>query len=74
MYLTSLGYPSDIGIQLGKGLLSLQQVRGGMFLFLLFLHFHSFSSFFPVPLSSSLLSLLSLFSLSLGDDKMTHKG
>ena len=54
--------------------------RGGMFLFLLFLHFHSCSSFFPVPLSSlslflpcpslssPLLSLLSLFSLSLGDD------
>ena len=42
--------------------------RGGVFLFLLFLHFHSFSSFFPVPLSSHLLSLLSLFSLPLGDD------
>ena len=37
--------------------------RGRMFLFLLFLHFHSCSS-----LSSLLLSLLSLFSLSLGDD------
>ena len=35
--------------------------RVGMFLFFLFLHFHSCSSFFPVP-------LLSLFSLSLGDD------
>ena len=42
--------------------------RGGMFLFLLFLHFHSSSSFFPVPLSSPLRSLLSLFSLSLGDN------
>ena len=43
--------------------------RGGMFLFLLFLHFHSCSSFFPSLLFSSLLlSLLSLFSLSLGDD------
>ena len=42
--------------------------RGGMFLFLLFLHFHSFS-FLPCPfLSSPLLSLLSLFSLSMGDD------
>ena len=31
--------------------------------------------FLPCPsLSSFLLSLLSLFSLSLGDDKMTHKG
>ena len=43
--------------------------RGGMFLFLLFLHFHSCSSFFPSLFFSSLpLSLLSLFSLSLGDD------
>ena len=43
--------------------------RGGMFLFLflLFLHFHSFS-FLPCPSLSSLLSLLSLFSLSLGDN------
>ena len=39
-----------------------------MFLFLLFLHFHSCSSFFPVPLFHLLLSLLSLFSFSLGDD------
>ena len=43
--------------------------RGGMFLFLLFLHFHSCSSIFPVPLFHLLYSLfLSLFSLSLGDD------
>ena len=43
--------------------------RGGMFLFLLFLHFHSCSSFFPVPLFHLLYSLfLSLFSLSLGDN------
>ena len=41
--------------------------KRGMFLFLLFLHSDSFSSFFPVPLSS-LQSLLSLFSLSLGDN------
>ena len=39
--------------------------RGGMFLFLLFLHFHSCSSFFPVPLCHL---LYYLFSLSLGDD------
>ena len=38
--------------------------RGGIFLFLLFLHFHS-CSFLPCP---SLSSLLSLFSLSLGDN------
>ena len=41
--------------------------RGGMFPFLLFLLFHSCSSFFPVH-SSPLLSLLFLFSLSLGED------
>ena len=38
--------------------------RGEMFLFLLFLYFCSFSSFFPVPL----FHLLSLFFLSMGDD------
>ena len=36
--------------------------RGGMFLFLLFLHFHSCSSFFPVPLFHFLYSLFYLFS------------
>ena len=36
--------------------------RGGMFLFLLFLHFHSCSSFFPVPLFHLLHSLFYLFS------------
>ena len=41
--------------------------KSGMVLFLLFLHFHSCFSFVPVPLFH-LLSLLSLFSLSLGDD------
>ena len=42
--------------------------RGGFFLFLLFLHCHSFS-FLPCPSHlSPILSLLFLFSLSLGDD------
>ena len=48
--------------------------RGGMFIFLLFLHIHSFSSFSPLccpSLSSPLLSLLSLFSLSLGPQGLT---
>ena len=36
--------------------------RGGMFLFLLFLHFHSCSSFFPVPFFHLLYSLFYLFS------------
>ena len=40
--------------------------RGGMFLCLLFLHFHSFFLFLPCPSLSS--PLLSLFSLSLGDN------
>ena len=38
------------------------KIRGGMFLFLLFLHFHSCSSFFPVPLFHLLYSLFYLFS------------
>ena len=67
VYLTSPGRPTDIGLQLGKACYPCKG-RGGMFLFLLFLHFHSCSSFFPVSFSSPLLSLLSLFSLSLGDD------
>ena len=36
--------------------------RGGMFLFLLLLHFHSCSSFFPVPLFHLLYSLVYLLS------------
>ena len=39
--------------------------RGGMILFLLFLHFHSCSSFFPVPLFHLLYYLFYLFSLFL---------
>ena len=42
--------------------------RGGMFLCLLFLHFNSCSSFFPVPLFHLHYYLFYLFSLSLGDD------
>ena len=54
-------------LTVGQGLLSLQQVRvaGGMLWFLLFLLCHLFS-FLPSPSLSS--PLLSLFSLSLGDD------
>ena len=64
--------------------------RGGMFLFLLFLHFHSCSSFFlfllfhtfiPVPPSSLFLSFISstissitLLPFSGRRHKMTHKG
>ena len=49
--------------------------RGGMFLFLLFLHFHSCSSFFPCPsLSSPLLSSISFLPFSGRRHKMTLKG
>ena len=49
--------------------------REVMFLFLLFLHFHSCSSFFPVPLFHLLCYLLCLFSPFSGRRyKMTHKG
>ena len=36
--------------------------RGGMFLFLLFLHFHSCSAFFPVPLFHLFYYIFYLFS------------
>ena len=66
VYLKSLGRPTDIGLQLGKACYPCTNVvgkgRGGMFLFLLFLHFHSCSSFFPVPLFHLLYSLFYLFS------------
>ena len=77
VYLTLPGYPTEFGLQLGKACYPCSRVGmgrgrwvgesgGRMFLFFLFLHFHSFSSFFPVPLISS--TILSPFSLSLGDD------
>ena len=43
--------------------------RGGMFLFLLFLHFHSCSSFFPVPLFHLLYSSISFLPFSGSDTK-----
>ena len=51
-------------LTVGQGLLSLSQVRveGGMFLFLLFLHFHSCPSFLPVPLFHLLYYLFCLLS------------
>ena len=69
MYLTSPVRPTDIDLRwVRPAILAAGKDRDGMFLFLLFLHCHSFS-FLPCPsLSSPLLSLLCLFSLSLGDD------
>ena len=46
--------------------------RGGMFLILLFLYFHSCSSFFPVLVFD--LHLLSVLSLRDETNQMTHKG
>ena len=66
MYPASLGRPTDIGLQLGKAcFISSQPVRLGGECFY-FSSVSSFSSFSPVPLFH--LSLLSLFSLSLGDN------
>ena len=68
MYFMSPGCPTDIGLQMGRpAILAAGRVEGGMFLFLLFLHCHSFSFLPCSSLSSPLLSLLSLFSLSLRD-------
>ena len=68
VYLMSPERPTVLAYR--QGLLSLQQIRvkGTCFLFLLFLCCHSFS-FLPRPsLLSHLLSLLSFFSFSLGED------
>ena len=53
----------------GKGLLYLQQVgEGDMLILLLFLHWHFFFLHPPLFLSPSPLLVLSLLSLSLGDN------
>ena len=59
----------DVQLTFGQGLLSLQQVKveGECFYFFCFFTFIHFS-FSPVPLFHLLYYLLSLFSLSLGDD------
>ena len=66
VYLTSRGRPTDIDLQLGKAcyLYGRYGYRGNVFIFL-FLHFHSCSSFFPVPLFHLLYYLFCLFSLFL---------
>ena len=63
VYLTSLGRPTDIGLQLGKACyLVTGKGRGGMFLFLLFHYFHSCSAFFPVPFFHLFYYLFYIFS------------
>ena len=71
MYLTSLGHTTVIDLHLGKvcyRIFAAGKGRGGMFLFLLFFHFHSFSFLPCTSLSSPQLCLVSLSSLSQGDD------
>ena len=64
VYLTSPGRPADIGLQLARpAVLVAGKGRGEMFLFLLFLHFHSCTSFFPVPLFHLFYYLFSPFLL-----------
>ena len=68
MYFTSPGHPTILAYRRARpAILAAGKGREGMF-FILFLHFHLFS-FLPCPsLSSPLLSLQSIFSLSLGED------
>ena len=63
VYLTSPGRPTDIDLQLANACYPCRGVGGGgrVFLFLLFLHCHSFSFFHCPSRSFPLLSLLSPF-------------
>ena len=71
MYLTSPGCPTDIGLQLGKACCPCAgKGRGGMFFMISYVSSLSFIFLFLpyCSLSSPLLSLPSIFFLSLGDD------
>ena len=59
-----------------SAILAIGKGGGGMFLFILILYFHSFSSFSPVPLFHLLYYLCSLWNLPFPGrwHKMTHKG
>ena len=73
VYLTSLGRQLILAYSWARpAILVVGKDRGGMFLFLLFLHFHSCSSFFPVPLFHLLYSLFSptLSSISFGGGRV----
>ena len=60
VYLTSPGRQLILAYSWARpAILVVGKGRGGMFLFLLFLHFHSCSSFFPAPLFHLLYSLFS---------------
>ena len=66
VHLTSSGHPTNIGLSWARpAILVAGKSRGGIFLFILFLHFHSCSSFF---------SSISFLSFSGRRHKMAHKG
>ena len=71
IYLMSQGCPTEFGLQVGKA----QGVGGGGEYFYFFCFF-TFIHFALSPLSLIFISstILSLFSLSLGDHKMTRSG
>ena len=75
MYLTSLGRPAVLAYSWARpAILVAGKGRGGMFLLLLFLHFHSCSSFFPaLSFISSTVSSSSFLPFSGRRHKMTHK-
>ena len=69
MYLVTPGGPKILAYRWARpAILVADKGRGGIFLFLLFLHFHSFCSFSPVPLFHLLYFLFYLSSPCLGDD------
>ena len=76
MNLASPGHPTDLGFQLGNACYPCSWwVREGMFLFLLFLHFYSFSSFsVSLFFISSAISSVSLLPFSWRWHKMTLRG
>ena len=75
VYLTSYITSTDIDVQLGRAILVAGKSRGGMFLFLLFLHFHSCSFFFlSLSFISSIISSVSFLPFSERRYKMTHTG
>ena len=76
VYLTSPGRQLILAYSWARpAILVVGKGRGGMFLFLLFLHFHSCSSFFPVPLFHLLYSLFSptLSSISFGGGPVVRR-
>ena len=70
MYLLASGRPTEIGLQLDRVCCARSRCGKGacFYIFCFFTVFHFFLILICLPLSSSLLFHLSLFSLSLGED------